>query len=262
MEISGQSFSASAFWERAVILIPALNEAASITQTVELWRRLGAKHFRVVDNGSTDKTVEVSRCAGAEVLFERRRGYGAAAWKGLQSLPREIEWILFSSADGSDRLTEVQLNEWLQQVRGGKDFILGDRFSALESRRHLKPVQSFGNCFACALIHFGWRRKFRDMGSLRLMRRTALEDLNLQDRGFGWNIEMQVRAVERGFSIVELPVGYHPRHGGESKISGNLIGTIKASWGILLMIGQLFFQQRSRRRMERFMMIKTTKKGC
>lgn len=230
--------------DRTMVLIPALNEAECVAQTVAYWRQLGARVVRVVNNGSTDATVQAAQDAGAEVVNEPKRGYGAAAWRGLQNHPAEADWVLFSSADGSDRLAPHELQEWQKCVDSGFHMILGDRFGQFASRQHLKAVQSFGNRLCCRLISLGWGRRFNDMGSLRLVRREALQKLELEDRGFGWNVEMQVRAIEQGLRIAELPVGYFPRRAGRSKISGNLGGSICAGWGILKMMAQLWWTKK------------------
>jgi len=131
-------------------------------------------------------------------------------------------------------------------VEGGADLIIGDRVSLPASRAELKWVQRFGNRVTCEAIRFGWGRRFRDMGSLRLTRREGLVTLGLADRGFGWNVEMQVRAMEAGWKIVELPVTCLPRQSGESKISGSLAGTLRAGHGIVRMLA-LLWMLRSRR---------------
>lgn len=227
------------------MVIPALNEAGCIAPTVGYWRTAGFAHVLVVDNGSTDDTAALARGAGADVVREPERGYGAAAWRGLQHTPASSDWILFSSADGSDQLTAAELARWQSAVDQGHDFIIGDRVSPTASREHLKAVQSFGNRLCCSLIALGWRRRFNDMGSLRLIRASALRQVNLQDRSFGWNVEMQVRAIEHGFRILELPVAYHPRRAGQSKISGSLLGTVRAGASILRMMAQLWWTRRS-----------------
>jgi glycosyltransferase involved in cell wall biosynthesis len=226
------------FLARTVVVIPALNEAACVEATVRGWQELGAGHVRVIDNGSDDETASVARGAGAEVLVERRRGYGAAAWAGLQNWPESFEWVLFSSADGSDRLTRADVEQWNEAVTHGAQMIVGDRTSGA-SRRYLKGVQRFGNWIVCQAIASGWGERFNDMGSLRLVRHRSLMAMHLTDRGFGWNVEMQVRAIERGLRIVELPVAYFPRLAGQSKISGNVLGTIRAGAGILRILVRL-----------------------
>ena len=222
-----------------VIVLPALNEASCVRETVARWRALEPLEIRVVDNGSRDATADEARTAGARVLRETRRGYGAAAWRGIQQLPPGCRAVIFASADGSDRLDGDDLEIWMREAQRGAELILGDRVSRALAREHLKAIQSVGNRLCCVLIELGWGRRFRDMGSLRWIRRAALERLALSDRGFGWNVEMQVRAIEHGLRIVELPVAYHPRAAGHSKISGSLRGTLRASADILLMFWRL-----------------------
>lgn len=222
-----------------VLVIPALNEEGCVADTVRRWQALAPLEIRVVDNASTDATAARAAAAGATVQHEPRRGYGAAVWRGLQQLPPACARVMFCSADGSDRLEAEELAVWRRHADNGAVLIAGDRVSRFESRDHLKAAQSFGNWLCCVLIRLGWGQTFRDMGSLRWIRRDALEQLNLQDRGFGWNVEMQVRAIEQGMRIVELPVAYFPRTAGRSKISGNLLGTIRAGVGILRMFWQL-----------------------
>lgn len=229
-----------------MVLIPALNEASCVGETVRSWLELGAGRVRVVDNGSIDETSRIASLAGAEVLVERCRGYGAAAWRGLQQWPADCVWVLFSSADGSDRLSVAELASWQAAVSNGADLVLGNRTYWQVSRRELKFIQRFGNGVSCRAIALGWGRSFKDMASLRLVRWSAIEQMRLQDRGFGWNVEMQVRAIELGLSIVELPVRYFPRLVGESKISGNLAGSFRAGIAILRTLGVLWRWHRRR----------------
>ena len=140
-------------------------------------------------------------------------------------------------------MTVADAAAWQRQLDNGAEFILGDRFASAESRRHLKWIQCFGNHLCCGLIFLGWRTRFKDMGSLRLIHRHTLDKLSLQDRGFGWNVEMQVRAVEQGVRWVELPASYHPRRAGRSKISGSFAGTLRAARGMMGMIIKLWRHQ-------------------
>jgi glycosyltransferase involved in cell wall biosynthesis len=133
------------FMSETVVVIPALNEAGCVAATVESWLALGAAHVRVVDNGSTDATGAIAQRAGAEVLTEPRRGYGAAAWRGLQNWPAGMKWVLFSSADGSDRLLEDEAPAWQEAVDSGAQLIVGDRITLPASRAHLNWTQRFGN---------------------------------------------------------------------------------------------------------------------
>lgn len=225
------------------MVIPAWNERDCVAATISAWRALGFGCVRVVDNGSTDGTAEVARRSGAEVVTEPQRGYGAAAWRGLQDLPPEIEWVLFSSADGSDALDPDELPAWTAAAERGADIILGDRCSDGRSSMALNPSQRLCTILFKVVVRLGWGRTFGDVGSLRAVRLAVWPRLRVADRGFGWNVEMQVRAVERRFDIVELPVRFRPRRAGQSKISGNLRGTIKAAIGILRMLWRLWWNR-------------------
>lgn len=211
-------------------VIPALNEAAALPGVLRRLRDQGITRIRVVDNGSEDETAEAARAAGAEVVVEPRRGYGMACWAALQNLPPGVEWILFCDADGSDDLE--RLPEFLAAAER-HDFILGDRRSLVDSAATLTLTQRWGNALATRLIRLGWGRTYQDLGPMRLVRRTALERMAMEDRGFGWTIEMQIRAVEEGLRIVEIPVRARERQGGRSKISGTVRGVLMAGSVIL-----------------------------
>jgi glycosyltransferase involved in cell wall biosynthesis len=235
----------SAFPANCAVVVPALNEEAAVAVTVRQWLDLGFGMVRVVDNGSRDATARIARDAGAEAVEEPVRGYGAAAWRGMQGLPDRIEWVLFSSADGSDTLELGELDKWARAAAGGADLMLGDRSTDAASRRALNLSQRVCTWLFCWAVRWGWGVQFGDVGSLRALRLDAVPRLNLADRGFGWNVEMQVRAVEAGLRIVEMPVRFRPRRAGESKISGTVMGTARAAWGIL---GMMFRLWRTRRR--------------
>ncbi|WP_323363800.1 glycosyltransferase family 2 protein [Leptothoe sp. PORK10 BA2] len=225
--------------ENTLVIIPALNEAATIGNVVKALLVQGLTHIRVVDNGSQDETAEIATQAGAEVILEPQKGYGQACWRGLQSVPKEIEWILFCDADGSDDLS--QLPDFFAQ-RQQHDLILGNRRGTDQGRQQLSPVQNFGNWLSGTLIAWGWGYRFHDLGPLRLVRKTALDEIDMCDRNFGWTVEMQARAVECGLRIRELPVNYLPRQGGQSKISGTVSGSFKAGIIILSTLARLYWQ--------------------
>jgi len=228
-----------------VVVLPALDEEESVAASVRHWRSRGAAEVRVVDNGSIDRTSAAATEAGAVVLREGRRGYGAAAWAGTRRLPAGTEWLLFASADGSDHLDEDAAAAFAGAVADGARLVVGDRVSMAGSRRHLSPPQRFGNALCSLLIALGWRApRARDIGSLRLVRRDFFESLALRDRGFGWNIEMHVAAIEAGHPPVEVPVGYRPRLAGNAKISGSLVGVLRAGRDILWTLAKLRFRRR------------------
>lgn len=236
-----------AFLSRTVVLIPASNEASAIPSTVEYWRPLGVLEVLVVDNGSVDDTAMRARAAGARVVSEPQKGYGAAAWTGLQHLPPDALWVLFISADNSDQFHPSELPAWQAAVEAGADLVLGDRTHHPHARRQLRVAQRVGSWIFRTVVHLAWGHRFQDMGSRRLLRVESIPRLDLRDRAFGWNVEMQVRALEAGLRIVELPAHFQPRQLGTSKISGNFLGTVRASLGILATLAQLA-RTRARRR--------------
>ena len=221
-------------------IIPVRNEEETIAQVIHSLQSVGIDRIRVVDNGSCDRTTTFALKAGAEVLSETIPGYGRACWRGLQSLPSDIDWILFCDGDGSDDLSQIpEIIQYCSEF----DFILGDRTSTQKGRKVLTPVQHFGNRLATRLIQWGWGYPYQDLGPLRLIRRSALEAMHMQDRGFGWTLEMQVKAIEQQLRIREVPVRYFLRQGGKSKISGTLLGSLQAGTIIMLTLVKLYFQK-------------------
>jgi glycosyltransferase involved in cell wall biosynthesis len=227
--------------DSCLVVIPALNEEATIADVVRNLRRLGFKRIRVIDNGSSDITGQRARAAGAEVLDEPQSGYAQACQRGLENIPHGVAWILFCDADGSDDLDDVDLTI---AVAEDADLILGNRFATKAGREAMTGVQRFENRLVSKLIECAWGFRFADFGPLRLIRRQALDDIDMRERGFGWNVVMQIRALEAGLKIREVPVGYRPCQGGRSKISGNIVGTMCAGFGILQAVARLYFARR------------------
>lgn len=224
-----------------LVVIPALNEQASLPGVITRLRELGLNRVRVVDNGSRDHTAEVARRCGAEVVSEPRQGYGQACWTGCENLPVEVEWILFCNADGSDDIERVPV--LLAATDGGAEFILGARSADDDGKDHLTASQRFGNRLATTLIRLLWRTDYADLGPLRLISRRAFEKLSLQDRGFGWTVEMQVRAAEERIKVREVAVRNFPRSAGVSKISGTVKGSVQAGTIILSTIASLWLKR-------------------
>lgn len=217
---------------RVAVVIPALNEEEALPAVLADLRRLRCGRVVVVDNGSTDRTPDLALEGGAELVIEKRRGYGSACLAGLAHLeatPPDIVVIL--DADGSDNVDDLPL--LLRPIlKGEADMVLGERVSLAEDGA-LLPNQRFGNLLATRLIRrwTGWT--YSDMGPFRALRWDALQSLRMSDPAYGWNVEMQMKAVQAGLRIEEVPVRYRLRGGGRSKISGTLRGTIKAGIGIL-----------------------------
>ena len=228
---------------RIFVIIPVLNEEATIANVVASLQFCGLTQICVVDNGSRDRTVTIAQAMGAQVVSEPVRGYGQACWCGLQQVPDNCDWILFCDGDGSDDLS--QLPQFFAATTQA-DFILGNRRATAESRAILTPVQNFGNGLATSLINLGWGYEYKDLGPLRLIRRSCLEQMQMGDRSFGWTVEMQAKAVELGLNIYEIPVGYYPRQGGRSKISGTISGSFQAGSIILGTLGKLYLQKLGR----------------
>lgn len=226
--------------DRILVIIPALDEEETIVPVIQALQAAGLSQIRVVDNGSRDRTATLAQAAGAQVMYEPSPGYGQACWKGLQQIDPNIDWILFCDADGSDYLG--QLSEFFA-LRSSHDFLLGNRRATPSGRKALTPVQNFGNWLSTQLIALGWGYQYNDLGPLRMIRRQALEQIEMRERGFGWTVEMQARAVELELRIAEIPVGYRDRQGGKSKISGTLKGSLQAGTIILTTLGKLYWQK-------------------
>ena len=222
--------------DHVYVVIPALNEVQSIASVVGRLQALGLRQIRVVDNGSTDGTPASALAAGADVVGEPVRGYGMACWRGIQNLPGETHWILFCDADGCD-----DLEAWPRMTdaaNSGADFVIANRLASPQSQLNLTLPQRFGNRLATTLIARIWGAKFSDLGPMRLIRRDLLDQIGMQDRGFGWTVEMQIRVAQLGAPYAEVPVGYHARRYGRSKISGTVRGVVMAGSVILSTIAR------------------------
>ena len=225
--------------DNVAVIIPVRDEEITIKSVIKSLQFYGLQNILVVDNGSKDSSTAQAEAVGAKVVSEPIPGYGRACWRGLQHLNFETEWILFCDGDGSDELQQIPN---LLAKRAEFDLILGNRRATTNGRKAMTPIQNFGNGLATFLMGLGWGHWYQDLGPLRLIRSSALAQINMQDRGFGWTVEMQARAIECGLRICEIPVGYHPRQGGRSKISGTLSGSIRAGTIILATLGKLYLQ--------------------
>ncbi len=227
----------SDFAERALVIIPAHNEADCVGGVVRRLRAAGFSRIRVVDNASTDGTATAAREAGAEAICHPQRGYGLACWTGGLDVPPGVDWLLYCNADASD---DFEAYPDFARLAPDHDLILGARTHPAD-RRHMTLPQRFGNWLAPFLIRLFWGRRFADLGPQRAIRLCAYQRLGMRDRGFGWTAEMQVRAVEERLRIAEIPVRTHPRPAGQSKISGNLRGSFQAGMVILTTLFRLRF---------------------
>ncbi len=212
-------------------IIPALNEEASIGLVLRDLPRPLVSRVIVVDNGSTDATAAVAAAAGATVVRETRRGYGAACLAGIAALPAECDVVLFLDADHSDHAEEAAL--LLAPIeRGAADLVIGSRMRGRAEPGALLPQARFGNALACFLMRLLYGFRYSDLGPFRAITRVALARIGMIDTNFGWTVEMQLKALHHRLRIAEVPVSYR-RRTGVSKITGTVSGTLRAGWKIL-----------------------------
>lgn len=224
------------------LVIPVLNEVENLETVfaaLEPMRRSGlVRRIVVADNGSTDGSAEFARRLGAIVVVEPRRGYGAACLAGLAELKRlgtptsNPGAIGFLDADGSDDPTFL---ESLADELADHDLVIGTR-ARLAQPGALSAHQRFGNRFACRLMHVTTGVQYDDLGPMRLVRAERFDELQMQDRTWGWTVEMQTKAALLGWRIAQIDVPYRPRFAGRSKISGSIIGSVRAGYKILVTI--------------------------
>jgi glycosyltransferase involved in cell wall biosynthesis len=229
---------------RVTAVIPAFNEAENIKLVVCGLFSLRDDHglpliaeVIVADNNSTDATTSVALNAGASVIFVPEKGYGNACFQACKIATGET--LLFVDGDHTADLSQVK--DILHEARKGVPLVIGARVHAMVGS--LTLPQRFGNWFACFLIRALWNEPVTDLGPLRAIDRASYELIDMQDRAFGWTIEMQIRAIQLGLKTVEIPVKWFPRYAGKSKVSGTVSGVIGAGWGILSMIVKLKWQE-------------------
>ncbi|MDX1582211.1 MAG: glycosyltransferase family 2 protein [Thermoanaerobaculia bacterium] len=218
------------------VIIPALDEEPSIASVIRGLDHPSIRQVIVGDNGSRDRTAEIALREGAEVVAVEERGYGAACAGALEMVRPEIDTVLFVDGDGSDDLSEM--NRLLEPIaRGEADLVIGSRALGDVEPGALTPQQRFGNWLATRLIRLFFGHHYTDLGPFRAIRRDTLAIIGMQDRRYGWTVEMQIRALQIGAKVVEVPVSYRKRIG-KSKISGTVTGVIKAGWWILWTIAK------------------------
>ncbi|MCP4197057.1 MAG: glycosyltransferase [Proteobacteria bacterium] len=219
------------------IIIPVLNEERALATVLGNLPREAVRRVVVVDNGSTDRPAQIARDHGALVVFEPRRGYGRAVWAGVEELladPPEV--VVFMDGDAADDPSE--LGRLLAPISEKKaDLVIGSRIAGNTQRGAMSPAQRLGNILVPALIRLLYGTETTDLGPFRAIRFDTLIALNLLDRGFGITVEMQIKAAKNAVRVVEVPVTYRPRIG-ESKISGTVIGTVKAGFKILWVVAK------------------------
>jgi glycosyltransferase involved in cell wall biosynthesis len=215
------------------VVIPALNEEASLPLVLADLPRPPVRRVVVADNGSRDGTARVAREGGAEVVTAARRGYGSACLAGLDHLRRTgpPDVVVFVDADYSDHPDELP-GLVAPILAGEADLVIGSRVLGEREPGALLPQARAGNLVACALIRLFYGHRFTDLGPFRAITWEALEKIGMSDPNFGWTAEMQVKALRHGLRATEVPVSYR-RRVGVSKITGTVSGTIRAGYKIL-----------------------------
>ncbi len=230
---------------RVSVVIPALNEAQSIGFTVSEMPWELIDECIVVDNGSTDGTGALAAAAGARVV-NAPRGYGSACMAGAAAAQPTSDVIVFMDGDGADVVAD--LPDLLGPIeRGEQDFVLGTRLGRIQREPgSMLFSQVFAARFVGTLLRVFYPRavRYTDMAAFRAIRRSSLDALHMQERTFGWNLEMQIRAIGQGLRIAEVPVHYRVRYGGVSKVSGDMRASLRAAVRIL----QVLFRVSARER--------------
>jgi glycosyltransferase involved in cell wall biosynthesis len=223
------------------VIIPAYNEEESIGKVVSDIPKKLVRDILVCNNASTDHTKSVATAAGAIVLDQPLKGYGNACLKGIEYIKNRPEnekpdIVVFLDGDYSDHPEEMTL--LVNALLEGNDMVIGSRALGEMESGAMMPQQVFGNWLATNLIRLFYNYQFTDLGPFRAIRYDKLMEIDMQDRDFGWTVEMQVKAAKHKLKCTEIPVTYRRRIG-VSKVSGTIKGTILAGHKILWTIFKL-----------------------
>lgn len=222
---------------RVVVIIPAFNEENGVGEVIREIPKNIVSEIVVVNNASTDNTELIAREAGATVLKEPVAGYGRACLKGIEYIKQiqpQPDVVVFLDADHSDYPEEI--SSLLKPIIEEKaDLVIGSRALGVMESGSMTPQQVFGNWLATRLLKLFYDVKFTDLGPFRAIRFSTLIQIDMQDKTYGWTVEMQLKAAKNGFRCTEVPVRYRRRIG-FSKISGTVKGTILAGYKILTTI--------------------------
>ncbi|WP_299059863.1 glycosyltransferase family 2 protein [uncultured Polaribacter sp.] len=215
------------------VIIPAYNEQDSIANVINDIPKI-VTEIIVISNNSSDNTVINAKNAGASVLSENRKGYGYACLKGMDYISKQKikpDIIVFLDGDYSDY--PEQLTEIIDPIINNNiDFVIGARVKELRENGAMTPQQIFGNWLATFLMKLFFGAKFTDLGPFRAIKYNKLLALNMEDKTYGWTVEMQLKALKQKLSYTEIPMKYRNRIG-VSKVSGTVKGSIFAGVKIL-----------------------------
>lgn len=228
---------------KVAVIIPAKNEQDSIALVLQAVPPAYRELVIVVDNNSEDQTAAIARQNRAIVLRQELPGYGNVMLKGLGYLEQHpVDIVVFLDGDYSDYPEEMpQLVEPI--ARGEYDMVLSTRLNPLHDKNALPRHVVYGNRLAVACMNLLFGTSYTDLGPFRAIRFDRLIDLDMQDRNYGWTVEMQVKARLHGLRVREVPVRYRKRKG-KSKISGTIKGSVFAGSKILYTIFMLYLKRR------------------
>lgn len=216
------------------VLIPAFNEEESIGRVIGHLPAELTRKIIVANNGSTDNTKKVALESGATVVDQTQKGYGNACLKAMEyinNLPTHPDILVFIDGDFSDYPEQLS-HVILPITNDDYDMVIGSRVLGKREKGALLPQQRLGNAIACSLIKLFYGYSFTDLGPFRAIRYQKLLQLDMQDRNFGWTVEMQIKAAKQRLKCTEVAVDYRKRIG-QSKVSGTFTGSIKAGYKIL-----------------------------
>jgi len=226
---------------KITVIIPAFNEALSIGYVIEAIPN-HVHEIIVVDNNSTDITQDIAKKKGATVLFEPKKGYGHACLKGISYLENDPpDIVVFLDGDYSDFPEDMDVLV-APLIKKEVRFVLGSRTKNLREKGSLTPQQIFGNALACFLMRILYKGTFTDLGPFRALGWNDLLSIEMQDKTYGWTVEMQLKILRRKIPYLEIPVRYRKRIG-TSKVSGTVKGTVMAGYKILTWIGKFYFSK-------------------
>lgn len=216
------------------VIIPAFNEENGVGQVIQEIPSDLVYEVIVVNNASTDETERIAKEAGATVLRETTPGYGRACLKGIDYLKKSdplTDIVVFLDADHADFPEEMR--ELVKPIlEHNVDLVIGSRALGHKEKGSMTPQQIFGNWLATRLLKLFYKVKFTDLGPFRAIKFDSLLELEMQDKTYGWTVEMQLKAAKKKMKCMEIPVSYRKRIG-FSKISGTVKGTILAGYKII-----------------------------
>ena len=225
------------------VIIPAYNEEKSIIKVIQDIPSI-VDEIIIVDNNSSDQTAKNAQEAGAKVLTEIKKGYGNACLKGIsyvKSQTHKTDIIVFLDGDFSDYPEE--LTKLIAPIINDNiDFVIGARVSEFREKGSMTRPQIFGNWLATTLMSLLFNSKFTDLGPFRAIKCHKLLALKMEDKTYGWTVEMQLKALKNNYSYIEIPVKYRNRIG-VSKVSGTIKGAIFAGVNILYWIFKYSFKK-------------------